>query len=154
MLRALEDSSTVMRWMTFGGEATCRSYGLEDRQLFHNPLALQPMMQAALPETHRDHLNALPLYEQIGDYLFVHAGVRPDIALPDQDPHDLIWIREEFLQHEGPLPFHVVHGHTPARQPERRRFRTNVDTGAVYGGALTAAVLEGGEIAFLSVPTV
>lgn len=153
MLDALADPGQVLRWMTFGGEATCRSYGLEDRQLFHNPLALQPMLQAALPETHRDYLNALPLYEQIGDYLFVHAGVRPDVALADQDPHDLIWIRDEFLRHERPLPFHVVHGHTPTKTPERRAFRTNVDTAAVYGGALTAAVLEGEDIRFLSIPT-
>lgn len=154
MLSAHADPNAVLRWMTFGGDAACRSYGLEEQQLFHNPLALQPMLQAALPETHRTFLNGLATYQRIGGYLFVHAGIRPGVALEAQDPHDLIWIREEFLTHEGPLPFHVVHGHTPARQPERRRFRTNVDTGAVYGGALTAAVLEGGEIDFLSVPTV
>ena len=153
MLRALEDSSTVMRWMTFGGDATCRSYGVDDPALFHNPPALQPMLQAALPDTHRDFLNGLALYEQIGSFLFVHAGVRPGVLLAEQDPHDLIWIRDEFLNHGGPLPFHVVHGHTPARRPERLAFRTNVDTAAVYGGALTCAVIESGTIAFLSVPT-
>ncbi len=153
MLGALSDSGAVVRWMSFGGDATCRSYGLDDPNLFHNPPALQPMLQAALPETHREFLNGLALYERIGGYLFVHAGVRPGIALAEQEPHDLIWIRDEFLTYDGPLPFHVVHGHTPARQPERRGYRTNVDTAAVYGGALTAAVIEGSTIDFLSITT-
>lgn len=153
MQSALEDSAAVMRWMTFGGDATCRSYGLEDRSLFHNPLALQPMLRAALPETHREFLLTLGAYERIAGYLFVHAGIRPGIGLAEQDPHDLLWIREEFLAYDGPLPFHVVHGHTPVQQPERRPYRTNVDTGSVYGGALTAAVIDGRTITFLSVPT-
>lgn len=153
MMRALEDSAAVMRWMTFGGDATCRSYGLDDPSLLHNPPALQPMLQAALPDTHRDFLNGLGLFERIGGLLFVHAGIRPGVSLADQDPHDLIWIRDEFLTYGGPLPFHVVHGHTPSRKPERLAYRTNVDTAAVYGGALTCAVIERDRIAFLSVPT-
>lgn len=152
MQSALEDTGAVLRWMTFGGDATCRSYGVEDPALFHQPQALRPMLLAALPEHHLAFLHGLAPFEQIGDFLFVHAGIRPGVSLAEQDRHDLLWIREEFLSHAGPLPFHVVHGHTPAEKPERLAFRTNVDTAAVYGGALTAAVLEGDSVTFLSVP--
>ncbi|MEM8663141.1 MAG: metallophosphoesterase family protein [Pseudomonadota bacterium] len=154
MLSALCDVDALHRWLSFGGEATCRSYGVDAVELLHDPLALQTRLQAALPPAHRSFLSALPRQFALGEVLFVHAGVRPDVALDAQDPHDLIWIRDPFLHHDGPLPMHIVHGHTPAERPERTRYRTNVDTAAVYGGALTAAVLEGSEATFLSVPTV
>jgi len=153
MQSALEDTGAVLRWITFGGDATCRSYGVEDAALFHNPHALQPMLLAALPESHQAFLLGLSTFERIGGLLFVHAGIRPGISLPAQSRHDLLWIREEFLTYEGPHPFHVVHGHTPVQEPEHRAYRTNVDTAAVYGGALTAAVFEGDSVDFLSVPT-
>ena len=76
------------------------------------------------------------------DYLFVHAGVRPGVALEDQNPHDLIWIRNTFLDAEDHgLPYVIVHGHTPTELPEVLPKRINIDTGACYTGTLTALTL-------------
>jgi serine/threonine protein phosphatase 1 len=86
---------------------------------------------------------------QFGDYLFVHAGIRPGVPLDRQDPHDLIWIRDEFLFDGRDHGLVVIHGHTPANQPEVRPTRIIVDTGAVFGGTLTCLVLEGTEFQFL-----
>ncbi len=86
--------------------------------------------------------------------MFVHAGVRPGVPLADQTPEDLLWIRERFLDHDGPLlpdapGAAVVHGHTPVPRPTVTGNRIGVDTGAVTGGALTCAVLEGRTVRFL-----
>ena len=99
---------------------------------------------------HAEFLRGLPLVHETGPYLFVHAGIRPGIALADQSEHDLLWIREEFLHHDGALPYRVVHGHTiVGDKPELRRHRVSIDTGAYRSGVLTAAVLDGPEVTFL-----
>jgi serine/threonine protein phosphatase 1 len=151
MLGALADPALVPRWLDFGGDATVRSYGIDPSAHAHDPEKLQRLLLSALPACHRRFLEDLPACHRIGDTLFVHAGIRPGVALEAQERHDLIWIREPFLDHRGPLGVHVVHGHTPADLPETLPWRTNVDTGAVYGGALTAAVMEGEDLRFLSV---
>ncbi len=84
--------------------------------------------------------------------LFVHAGIRPGVPLDQQSSRDMLWIREEFLEHTGPLPAFVVHGHTPVERAYVGPWRANVDTGAAYGGPLTALVLEGTGYRLLSVP--
>ncbi len=101
-------------------------------------------------------LEALPLLHQVDGYVFVHAGLRPGVRLDRQSAHDMLWIREGFLDWRGPiLPeapgAAVVHGHTPARRPEVAGMRVGIDTGAVAGGALTCAVLEARTVRFLSV---
>ncbi|WMS42116.1 metallophosphoesterase family protein [Acuticoccus sp. MNP-M23] len=153
MLSALSDGSMLPRWLSFGGEATCRSYGVDPAEHPQNPHAVQTLLQAALPPTHRAFLSNLSRSETIGDTLFVHAGIRPDVPLDRQDIQDLIWIRDDFLEYTGPLPAHVVHGHTPVREADLREYRTNVDTAAVYGGALSAAVIEGNSVSVLRLPT-
>jgi serine/threonine protein phosphatase 1 len=110
---------------------------------------LRAELQARLPEAHREFLNRLGLSHVEGDYLFVHAGVRPGVPLDAQDPHDLMWIREPFLSSTADHGKVVVHGHTPTRAPEVRPNRIGVDTGACYGGPLTALVLENDERRFL-----
>jgi len=81
----------------------------------------------------------------IGDYLFVHAGVRPEVALEEQRPADLRWIRDPFLDHPRPLEKMIVHGHTVTEAPEMRAHRIGIDTGAYQSGVLTAIGLEDGE---------
>jgi len=76
--------------------------------------------------------------------------VRPGVDLDKQHPQDLIWIRDEFLYCREDFGLMIVHGHTPVREPELRRNRVNIDTGAFATGRLTCAVIEGGEIGFLS----
>jgi serine/threonine protein phosphatase 1 len=101
-------------------------------------------------------MEGLPTWREDGARLFVHAGLRPGLPYNLQSDDDRLWIREGFLDVDYNFGKHVIHGHTPQLGgPERRRFRTNIDTGAVYGGALTAAVLDdenAAPIAFLQVP--
>ncbi len=79
-----------------------------------------------------------------GDYLFVHAGVRPGVPLEAQDPHDMVWIRGPFLRSNEDFGKIVVHGHTPGREPDIRPNRIGIDTGAVFTDRLTALRLEDG----------
>ena len=84
-------------------------------------------------------------------YLFVHAGIVPGRALDDQPERALIWIRDEFLEHEGDHGFIVVHGHTPngTGWPELKANRINVDSGVFFAGRLSAVVLGDGKPRFL-----
>lgn len=151
MIASLTDPGMIPAWLSFGGDATLRGYGIDPDAHRHDPRALQPLLVSVLPPEHLLFLSRLALSHRIGDVLFVHAGIRPGVPLASQAREDLIWIRDEFLHHKGPLPVHVVHGHTPTDRPDATADRTNVDTGAVFGGALTAAVLEGGTRRFLRV---
>jgi serine/threonine protein phosphatase 1 len=81
----------------------------------------------------------------------VHAGIHPSRPLSEQDPHDLVWIREPFLYSDMDYGFIVVHGHTPKEEPEVLPNRINIDTGAVFTGRLTCLVLEGATHRFLQV---
>ena len=105
---------------------------------------------SVLPETHEAFFKNLRLHHTVGDYVFVHAGLKPRVPLGDQRESDLLWIREEFL--DSPVNFGriVVHGHTPANAPEVRNNRIGIDTGAYMTGNLTAVVLEGRTRQFLS----
>jgi len=130
-----------------GGKETLRSYGVTARS--QNYAGIGTQLAALMPVVDRAFLAALPLSVQFGDYLFVHAGIRPGIPLAEQDPQDLLWIREEFLLDPRDYGFVVIHGHTPATPVEVRSNRINVDTGAVYSGVLTCVVLEGTRHRFL-----
>jgi serine/threonine protein phosphatase 1 len=124
-----------------GGKQTLRSFGVNLRSQNYAGLARQ--LADAMSPNDRSFIEHLRLRVRFGDYLFVHAGIRPGVPLEEQDEHDLIWIREEFLTDQRDHGFVVVHGHTPADEPEVRDNRINVDTGAVFGGPLTCVVLEG-----------
>ncbi|WP_149538954.1 metallophosphoesterase family protein [Siccirubricoccus phaeus] len=125
-------------WLQNGGAATLKSYG-----------ARAGAAWAEVPEDHLELLRRLPLSHRAGEYLFVHAGVRPEVPLERQDAADLIWIREPFLSYAGALPWVVVHGHTPSRGPAILPHRIGIDTGACFGGDLTCLVLEGEKLRFL-----
>lgn len=118
-------------WLLQGGAATLRSYGVARAH--------------ALPREHVDWMRSLRLSRDDGQRLFVHAGVNPEKPLDAQDDMDLMWIREPFLSDGRDYGRLIVHGHTPTGTglPDLRRNRLNVDTGAVYGGALSAAVFVG-----------
>jgi serine/threonine protein phosphatase 1 len=97
----------------------------------------------ALPADHRSFLESLSLKALFGDYVFVHAGLRPGVALEAQREQDLLWIRQEFLSATRPFEKIVVHGHTPAEQAWLGDNRIGIDTGAYATGVLTAVRLEG-----------
>jgi len=99
---------------------------------------------ARLPDAHLHFLKTLPLYFEAGNFLFVHAGLRPGIPLKKQDPHDLLWIRDEFFLSHADFPKVVVFGHTPFPRPFLMENKIGIDTGAVYGGQLTCVRLPDG----------
>jgi diadenosine tetraphosphatase ApaH/serine/threonine PP2A family protein phosphatase len=117
-------------WLREGGTATLRSYHIDDVR--------------DLPPEHVAWLRALPLCYDDGERFFVHAGIDPDKPLDAQSGHDLIWIREPFLSDGRDHGRLIVHGHTPQGDgmPDFRGNRLNLDTGAVFGGALTAAAFD------------
>jgi serine/threonine protein phosphatase 1 len=146
MLSALvaSDPEPARQWMLNGGEASLRSWGV--------PSGTSPAVWLEqIPTHHRLFLRDLALTHRVGPYLFVHAGVRPGVALSRQVRQDLLWIREPFLSFGGDLGAVVVHGHTPRADPELRTNRIGIDTAAVMGGRLTCAVLEADKVRFLSV---
>ena len=139
---ALGASTAALRlWMENGGLATLESYGTDPAS---------PGWLERIPPAHLALLRRCPLRYSAGSYLFVHAGVRPEVPLDRQDPHDLLWIREPFLSFGGDLKAVVVHGHTPVPAPVVRPNRIGIDTGACFGGRLTCLVLEGERMRFLA----
>ncbi|WP_415405066.1 metallophosphoesterase family protein [Tateyamaria sp. SN3-11] len=134
-------------WMheRLGGETTLASYGVDagGRRREKN---VHADALAAVPQTHIDFLKGLQLTHSVGDVMFVHAGIRPDVPLDQQTEEDLLWIRQEFHNHTGPHPKLIVHGHTPTDAATHYGNRVNLDTGAGYGKPLTAAVFEAGKV--------
>ncbi|MCI4589687.1 metallophosphoesterase [Sphingobium sp. BYY-5] len=126
-----------------GGAQTLESYGLAPR-LFHamRDEEASEWMLAHIPRSHVDFLDMLPDSLEMGDYLFVHAGIRPGVAIVDQAPADLRWIRREFLAYDRPHPKMIVHGHNIAVEIDERPNRIGIDTGAYISGRLTAIGLE------------
>jgi serine/threonine protein phosphatase 1 len=136
----------------YGGFETAASYGVTAD--FSSPeaaSATREALVAAMPADHLRFLADLPLFSELGDFFFCHAGIRPGVPLSEQDPHDLLWIRETFLNDPRLHPKIIVHGHTPVAEPELMANRVDVDTGAYYSGLLTALVIEGKEKKVLSV---
>lgn len=153
LLDFLRDPTRLHDWRQFGGLQTLISYGLRPSL---NPnaseqLDLAKAFSAALPADHRSFLEALTLSFSCGDYFFVHAGVRPDVALEDQQEEDLLWIRDEFLNSRADFGKFIIHGHTPVREPELRPNRLNIDTGGYATGRLALLRLEGTDLQFLDV---
>lgn len=124
-----------------GGLPTLASYGLND--LDRPAPELWKEAQQAVPADHLAFLRGLPSHLEIGPLLFVHAGIRPGVALADQTRDDMMWIRAEFLEDPRPHPWLVVHGHSAVDAAEHCGNRVNLDSGAGYDRPITAAVFEG-----------
>lgn len=145
----------VPNWCRYGGRQTLASYGLDLSDLDEAAVEacvpeLIGRVRAILPPDHAAFLASTQLSWRCGDYLFVHAGIRPGVTLAAQDPRDLVWIRREFLDDEVDHGLVVVHGHTPTLEPEIRRNRIGIDTKAYESGRLTCLVLEGCSQRFLT----
>lgn len=130
-LNAIDDPGRADHWIARnGGDKMLASYGV-----------------ASAPELPADHvgwMRALKTHHDDGLRFFVHAGIDPGKPLDRQSRHDMLWMREPFLSDTRDHGRFVVHGHTPIKsgQPDLRKNRVNIDTAAVLGGPLTAAVFD------------
>lgn len=143
-LDSFEDPEVLRHFLRYGGQETLLSYPL-DRKAFHTATMseLTEMMFEFVPEQDREFVDGFEDIVRIGDYAFVHAGVRPDIPFGEQRTHELRWIREPFLSHRDAHEAMIVHGHTITNEVEHRPNRIGIDTGAYTSGRLTALGLEG-----------
>ncbi|HEX7858388.1 MAG TPA: metallophosphoesterase family protein [Sphingobium sp.] len=150
-LLALQGNVRAMQiFRRFGGE-TLSSYGIDPALIAKGSHAdLHAAMLTHVPEAHRDFLAARPNSLVIGDYCFVHAGIRPGVPLDEQEGHDLRWIREDFLSSRVEHPHMIVHGHSVTKAVDARPNRIGIDTGAYASDRLTAIGLEGTERWFLT----
>ena len=145
LLRLLAGERGLMRhWLKFGGGECLHSYGLD-------PVALDRLgetkalaqLRVAFPPNHESFLAGFADTVRFGDYLFVHAGIRPMVDLSLQRQADLRWIRDPFLSDQGDHGVMVVHGHTISDRIVERPNRIGIDTGAYRTGVLSAIGLEG-----------
>lgn len=143
-LAAFETAEALRHFLKHGGRETILSFGFTPQQLAQWELE---EILAALPQvvsrSTRDYIASFETMIRAGDYVFVHAGIDPTRTLDDQKRSDLLWIRDRFLNHEGPLDKVIVHGHTIFQQVMDCGNRIGIDTGAFRSGVLTALVLEG-----------
>jgi len=151
-LRALEGDARALRFLLrIGGRETLLSYGVDERDYRGLDFeALAQKLAENVPAAHVEFLSGFEDWIELGDYLFVHAGIRPGLAIEEQALEDLCWIREEFLSHRDPFGRIVVHGHSITEDIDVRSNRIGIDTGAFASGRLTAIGLEGEERWFLS----
>jgi serine/threonine protein phosphatase 1 len=130
-------------WLRFGGAECLKSYGADPRAIAAaGDGAALAAIREAIPASHVEFLRSFADTCRFGDYLFVHAGVRPGVALDRQAQSDLRWIREPFLLDDTDHGFVVVHGHTISREVVERSNRIGIDTGAYRSGVLTALAIE------------
>lgn len=144
MLDFLAKPETSGEWLRFGGAETLASYGIRV-SAGGGPAhfrVLRDRLAERLPDSHLRFLRALEPSVVVGDYLFVHAGIRPGRPLARQKTDDLLWIREPFLSSTRRHDKIVVHGHTVVEQPQMLPNRIGIDTGAYATGVLTALVLQ------------
>ena len=143
-LESFENIETLRHFLKYGGRETVLSYAIDPITYSAADLdEVQAMMAAAVPKEDLDFLRSFEDSIVKGDYLFVHAGIHPGVAIADQSTSHMRWIREPFLSHAGDLGHVVVHGHTIMAEAEVLSNRIGIDTGAYNSGRLTVLGLEG-----------
>ena len=143
-MEAFEKPDILRHFLKHGGRETIMSYGLSKKQF--NAMTLDELfalIPELVPQSDRDYIDAFEEMIVAGDYLFVHAGIDPAAPIDAQKRSDMLWIRDRFLNHQGPLEKVVVHGHTIFDEVMDCGNRIGIDTGAFRSGVLTALVLEG-----------
>ena len=144
LLDFLLDPESMSGWLSWGGRETLASYGI---QVSLSPALpeLRDTLERATPANHLNFYVNCQLHHQEGSYYFVHAGIRPGIALKKQRFEDQLWIRDPFTSSTRDHGAVIVHGHTISEEAELLPNRIGIDTGAYYSGVLTCLVLEGTE---------
>ena len=149
-LRSFDEADVLRQFLRHGGRETLLSYGIPKEAYALATLPeIQQLAREAVPAEDIEFISSFEDMIAIGDYLFVHAGVAPDVPLEQQRTADLRWIREPFLSSDADHGHVIVHGHTISDQPVVKANRIGVDTGAYRTGRLTALVLEGTRRRFL-----
>lgn len=136
------DGAAATDWLHIGGKAALRSWGI-------SPATPRGEWRSGVPGKHLVFLETLAIDHREGDYLFVHAGIRPGVPLQRQAEDDMLGIRQSFLASEQDFGAVVVHGHSTTPSPSIRPNRISIDTGAGHGGKLTCAVFEEDGVAFM-----
>jgi serine/threonine protein phosphatase 1 len=131
------DGPDKLTYMMNGGKDTLESY-----------LRKSSGNQTPIPPEHIAFFRSLLPYYETEDYIFVHAGLRENIPLKMQEPDDLLWIRNEFIDSDYDFGKMVIFGHTPFLEPLMRPNKVGIDTGAVYGNKLTCLKLPDFEFYF------
>lgn len=139
LLDFVHGNDCLEQWKSVGGTATLLSYGITADHLVPGvaPELVRSALRKNVPEKHWEFYQQTGSYISIGAYLAVHAGLRPGVSLEEQAPRDLLNIRGDFLDHTGDFGHIVIHGHTPVREPDLRKNRINIDTGAFATNRLT-----------------
>lgn len=144
------DEGSVQPWLAYGGTQCAESYGISPGWLLNaTPSGVIERLRQEVPQSHLEFLRNLSDTFRYGDYLFVHAGIRPGTDLLEQSSKDVRWIREGFLEDSRDHGVLVVHGHTIVENPETHRNRIAIDTGAYRSGVLTALAIEDDERWFI-----
>ena len=147
VLNFLDDPESIPGWLSWGGRELLYSYGIMSG-LNPSPVELRKLgreLKMTMPSEHVEFLESGHLCHQEGGYYFVHAGVRPGVALEKQRFEDQLYIREPFISSTKNHGAVIVHGHTISEQVELLPNRIGLDTGAYYSGVLSCLVLEGTE---------
>lgn len=147
----LDDPESIPGWLSWGGREMLYSYGIRSG-LNPSPAELRKLgleLKMTMPPEHIEFLENGKLYHHEGDYYFVHAGIRPGVALNKQRFEDQLYIREPFISSPKNHGAVIVHGHTISEQVEMLPNRIGLDTGAYYSGVLSCLVLEGTDQRFL-----
>lgn len=149
-LSFLADPQDGAPWLNFGGDATLRSYGVRPPADFQDVTELvraRDDLLEKMPAAHLRVMQELEMMAVVGDYAFVHAGIRPGVPLSKQKTDDLLWIRGPFLDRTERFEKRIVHGHSWIEAaPEIYDNRIGLDTGAYETGVLTAVRIEDGEV--------
>lgn len=143
-LTSFKKPEILRHFLKHGGRETLLSYGMSKKQF--GTMTLDELFAALpqlIPQSDLDYMAGFEECIVAGDYLFVHAGIDPSVPIDAQKRSDMLWIRDRFLNHEGPLEKVVVHGHTIFDRVMDCGNRIGIDTGAFRSGVLTALVLEG-----------
>lgn len=140
------DTSLIASWLQFGGMQCLQSYGCDPAELAgRSAEEIVAIARAAVPPEHVEFLESFADSCRFGDYLFVHAGIRPGVQLEQQSQSDMRWIREPFLFDDSDHGFVVVHGHTISEEVVELPNRIGIDTGAYRTDVLTALAIEGAD---------
>ena len=152
LLRFLEeDLMAGSRWMQFGGVAALASYGVDAHRSggAKDLDSIRVELIDRLPETHQAFLESTRFSTIIGDYYFVHAGLRPGVPLENQTPEIMMSIRDVFLSTPYDYGKRIIHGHSISETPDVLPYRIGIDTGAYASNRLTTLRLRGSTIKFL-----